>query len=224
MGDFMSNGNYFISFEGMDKSGKTTMINMLKQRFPEWKYHSDPSYNALNGELREYLLYGKKTPESEFLGFLFARSIEADVIAKELEEGYTVVCDRWIDSTTAYQGYYRDWYSKIGREVFKVMNKIAVLGFEETEDFYGVIPDLTIFIDIPISECKKRAKKEVTDKFDREFANVSANFGDLHKGYAFLAKHENRIKTVDGFERTKENMFNEILKLLYTNGIINQGG
>lgn len=172
----------FISVEGLDKCGKTTVINMLRSSHPEFKYHSDPSYNTFEGKLRDLVLYSRElNDEAELFAYLLARSIEAEIIKEELEDGYTVVCDRWADSTTVYQGFYRDWYSRVPREVFNWMNRIAVLG-------------------------TRPSPYEELDKLKEKFASESAidsgssieNLGELLKNMDILSSQIERIEKCGG--------------------------
>lgn len=257
----------FISFEGLDKSGKTTIIRELRKVHPEFKYHADPDYNALDGELREVILFSRKlNDEAELFGYLFARAILAERIKEELEQGYTVVCDRWADSTIVYQGYFRDWYSKIPRDVFNWMNRIAVLGtrpspYEQLEkaeekledlrsnkadkdeiqtllesidllkieikkveksgeEFIGLVPDVTFFINTPPDICKKRLEVSAENKFDYEIRQHN-HIKRLYEYYNYLVKQDktNRFVKIDG-EKSVREVLDEVLDTLIVRGVI----
>lgn len=255
-----------VSTEGLDKAGKSSVIRELMKEFPNWKYHSDPSYDALDGKLREIILYSRSlNSEAELFGYLLARAIEAEKIKEELEQGHTVVCDRWSDSTIVYQGYYRDWYSRIPREVFNYMNRIAVLAtrpslrdelekvkakFEEAgkqkdtekmkklldeidileeeikvqdakgEDFFGVVPDITFFINTPPKICLERLNKEAEDKFDFELKNIS-KLNRLYEYYQYIYKTDklDRIIKIDGDDSVR-NIYINIKNHLIARGVI----
>ena len=263
----MNKKSLFLSFEGLDKSSKTTQIRALQRDFPTWRFHSDPSYDALDGKLRDIILYTKElNHEAELFGYLLARSIEAEKIKEELEQGYTVVCDRWADSTTVYQGYYRDWYSRIPRDVFNYLNRIAVLAtrpsledelekerdkflrlskadnnkelmkeslmniddIEEKirvrdakgDEFFGVVPDITFYINTPPKICLQRLQAEAEDRLDFEMKNLS-KLNRIYEYYQYVWKQDKtgRIIKIDG-DDTVNNIHVNILNHLMIRGVI----
>jgi dTMP kinase len=131
----------FVTFEGVDGAGKTTQIALLRAAL-ERDGHSvcvtrEPGGDALGESVRQLLLYSDMTPRAELLLFLAARAQNVDqVIRPHLATGGIVLCDRFIDSSLAYQGHARG----LGVETVARLNTFAV---------NGVIPDLTLLLDLP---------------------------------------------------------------------------
>jgi dTMP kinase len=183
----------FISFEGVDYSGKTTqaqlLVERLRQAGREVRFLREPGGTALSEEIRKILLdksridIGQKT---ELFLFSAARcQLVSEVIVKAIEAGEAIVCDRFFDSTTAYQGYGRG----LNLEEIRVVNRIATSGRS---------PDLTIFVDIETAEIPKRlaAAGQARDRME----SAGENFYDrVRTGYRELALAERgRFVTVDG--------------------------
>ncbi len=152
----------FITFEGLDFSGKTTQATRFVERVKADAQGSvlflrEPGGTRISERIREILLdreHLEMSPMAELLLFSASRSqLVQEVILPALGRGETVVCDRFYDSTTAYQGYGRGLdLQAIGR-----INAIASA---------GLVPDLTIFVDIPIEEIGRR-KTAAGVPFDR---------------------------------------------------------
>src|SRR5580658_5062208 len=130
----------FITFEGVEGAGKTTQIALLKQ-FMERSGHSvrltrEPGGDVVAEGVRSLVLHADLTPRSELLLFLASRSQNVErVIRPALEAGDSVICDRFIDSSIAYQGYGRG----IGRDTVAALNDFATS---------GLMPDLTVLLDL----------------------------------------------------------------------------
>lgn len=142
----------FLTFEGLDASGKTTQA----RRTVEWlrgqsrtpvHFIREPGGTAISERLREILLDGKNLELSETTElFLFSASraqLVRQVIAPALRRGEIVVCDRYYDSTTAYQGYGRG----LDLDAIRQINAVATAGTD---------PDLTILVDITADEIERR--------------------------------------------------------------------
>ncbi|MEO8666831.1 MAG: dTMP kinase [Ignavibacteria bacterium] len=148
----------FITFEGIDLSGKSTQIKLL-QNYLEKKNINvisvrDPGSTGISERIRDILL-DKDHFKMEYLTefFLFSSSrqqLTKEVILPYLKKKYFVLSDRYFDSSTAYQGY----GGMIDLKTIKNVNKIA-------SD--GLIPDLTFLINISIDECLKRKKLIIED-------------------------------------------------------------
>jgi dTMP kinase len=189
----------FISFEGGDGSGKTTQLKLL-ERYLDSRGHAclttrEPGGTTLGRMLRELLLeVGKKEISSPTELFLYladrAQHVQ-EVISPALAKGLIVLCDRFSDSTLAYQGYGRG----INLELLDRLNRMASC---------GLVPDLTILLDCPVGlglsriqeEIKATAHSElsrgserraVRDRFERE----EIDFHDrVRKGFLELARKE----------------------------------
>ncbi|MFT4147304.1 MAG: dTMP kinase [Micrococcaceae bacterium] len=150
----------FITFEGADGSGKTTQIKLLA-RWLEQQGHSvlttrEPGGTTLGEELRNLLLHsGDMNAKAEALIFAAARSQHAsEVMRPAVDSGTIVLCDRYIDSSAAYQGYGR----RLG------VQKIIDLSLWATDNF---IPDLTLVLDVDThSSQERRSARSADDRIE----------------------------------------------------------
>ncbi len=130
----------FITFEGGEGAGKSTQISLLRLAL-EQEGHSvtltrEPGGDAVSEEIRALLLGKEMCPRTELLLFLAARAQNVEeVIRPALSRGEIVICDRFIDSSVAYQGVARG----LGRDTVYSLNRFAVS---------GVFPDRTFLLDI----------------------------------------------------------------------------
>ena len=204
---------FLITIEGCEGCGKTTQSEMLKQ-YLESKgltviLTREPGGSIVAEQVRNILLNPdfKVAPYCELMLYEAARAQHlGDIIKPSLEKGYVVICDRFIDSTIAYQGYARG----IDKEVIKKLNNIATSGLK---------PDLTIYLDINPNKGIKKAKMvnkgKLTggDRIERESLKFHNN---VRKGFLELAKkYPNRIKKVktnEVIEKTQKEINKEIDK------------
>ncbi len=179
----------FISFEGIDGCGKTTQLNRLRARLEtrgiEVVATREPGGTALAESLRETLLHGGEIEaRAELLLFGAARAQHArEIIRPALGRGAWVLCDRFIDSSEAYQG----GGLELDRAFIRAMNAFA------TDD---LLPDRTIFVDVAPDV---GALRRVGEKADRIEARGAA-FGErVSAVYLDIAARESaRVVTVDG--------------------------
>lgn len=178
----------FITFEGIDGSGKSTQIKKLKEHLEKEgatvNVFRDPGGPEVSEKVREILLNPdfKIDPVTELLLFSASRSqLMAENVLPSLEEGSVVILDRFYDSTTAYQGYGRESISL--EEIYK-LNRIASHKRE---------PDLTIYMKIPLNEAKSR----MAEKKDRMEQAGDFFFEKVINGFEDLAESEDRFFTVD---------------------------
>ncbi|MCP4580324.1 MAG: dTMP kinase [candidate division Zixibacteria bacterium] len=189
----------FITFEGIDSSGKSTQCQLLGQYLTDKGFDvlllREPGGTKISEKIRDLLLdvnSGGMLPLAEFLLYSAARAqLVNEVIRPALTEGKIVICDRFDDSSTAYQGHARG----LGMDNVKSINKIAT---------GGLIPDLTIFIDITVEESLKRLKVagKMTDRMESEDARF---FEAVREGYLQLATDDksdspNRFKVINGLD------------------------
>jgi len=183
----------FITFEGLDFSGKSTQANLLVERLKKAKhvvrFLREPGGTKISERVREILLdrsHLEMTEAAELLLFSASRTqLVAEVIVPALQRGETVVCDRYYDSTTAYQGYGRGF----NLESVHHINKIATAGTD---------PDLTILVDIPVDEIERR-KAAAGMTFDRMESAGREFYERVRKGYLDIARNEpGRFILVDG--------------------------
>jgi len=179
----------FITFEGIDGSGKSTQIQLLKEML-EKRNHvvttlREPGGNILSEQIRQLLLDSKEQvdPRCELLLFTAARAqLVSSVIRPALEAGNIVICDRYIDSSVAYQGYGRG---------------LSIKSIESINDFAtaGLIPDITFVFDLSVDDAAKRAGFRSNDnktKPDRMERSGDAFFERTKEGYLEIAKKSDR--------------------------------
>ena len=169
----------FITFEGCEGSGKTTQAKLLENAYKKIGIDvistREPG-GTINAELIRNLIVDKDSPEwdpiTELLLINAARYEHAkNLIIPSLKEGKTVLCDRFVDSTMAYQGFGR----KIGK-------KLPALIHNFTMD--GLSPDLTFILDIDPSEGRARVKDENKNRFE----NFSIDFHTrVRRGFQEIA-------------------------------------
>ncbi len=185
----------FITFEGIDCSGKTTQATLLVERLRELGkdvlFLREPGGTTISESIRTLLLdrrHPELTQRAELLLFSAARTqLVSQVIKPALASGRIVVCDRFVDSTTAYQGYGR------GLDLGDVaaINRIALC---------GTTPDLTLFVDVSVEEVARR-KSEAGLPADRMESAGTEFFARVRRGYQELATAESgRFVTIDGMQ------------------------
>ncbi len=184
----------FVTFEGLDYSGKSTQVTRVVERLSR-ENHSvllvrEPGGTALGEKIRSLLLDKASqgmTEISELMLFSASRAqLVADIIQPALKSGTVVVCDRFYDSTTAYQG----WGRGIPIEAVRAINTTAT---------FGLVPDLTFFLDIPVDEIERRLKASGSGK-DRMESNGLQFYRRVRDGYLDLAKTEERFRAMDGMQ------------------------
>jgi dTMP kinase len=198
----------FISFEGIDFSGKSTQIELLKDYLVEHNKKveilREPGGNEISEKVRRILLdnkHEKMFAEAELLLFSASRAqLVREKIRPYLQKGIYVISDRFHDSSTAYQGY--------GRGIpIEVVMKIHDLAIGDT------IPNLTFFIDIPVGIANERKKKKSKVKLDRiELADIEF-YNRVRSGYLEIARREERFKVIDGTQNI-ETIQNQIISEL----------
>jgi len=189
----------FITFEGIDGAGKTTLSKMtlehLRDRGFDAVYYREPGGTSLAEEIREKLLRGHIDPLVELFLFEASRaSLVRERIIPDLDGGKIVILDRFTDSTLAYQGYGRG----IERKVVKDLNDIASC---------GIRPDITFLIDLDPEIALGRLEKR--DRFEeKDFLKK------VREGFLDIARQEkDRFRVLDG-RKTPEELLGIILREL----------
>lgn len=183
----------FITFEGIEGSGKTTQIKLLLPWLSEFRksilHTREPGGTVIGDKIRQILLdpdHTEMTPQAEILLFSAARAqIVHEVIRPHLEQGWIVVCDRFFDSTLAYQGY------GLG---------LALADLRQITMFAtgGLKPDLTIYLDIDVERGLRR-KAQTPQEWNRMEAKEVAFHERVRQGYLALAQNEpQRWLVIDG--------------------------
>lgn len=184
----------FITFEGIDGSGKSTQILLLREYLVK-NGHKVVTLREPGGtELSEYIravLLNKRLEVSDISELLLFQAARADlvktIVLPSLDQGRIVLSDRYFDSTTAYQGYGRG----IDMEIIEKSNQIGSL---------GVLPDMTFYLKIERSVGIDRDKEK-----DRDRMELSGDefYDKVINGYDELAKNESRFITIDGNQVVK---------------------
>lgn len=183
----------FITFEGIDFSGKTTQATLLVERLKrsgrDVLFLREPGGTPVSEKIRSILLDKQHldlNPCAELLLFSAARSqLVRQVILPALERRTVVVCDRFYDSTTAYQGYGRG----IDLGDIRSINTIAT---------FGTRPETTFLVDVDLDEVARRRKASGLSA-DRMESEGWEFFDRVRKGYLAVAAAEpSRIRVLDG--------------------------
>jgi len=184
----------FITFEGMEGSGKSTQVGKLASKLREEKYSievvREPGGTRV-GELIRHITHDRENVDLTAVSevYLMAASraqLVREIIRPALDSQKIVIADRFIDSSLAYQGFGRN----LGEEVVTSINKLAL---------DGVLPIVTVFLDITPEEGFKR--RNGTEKIDRLDLQQSEFYERVYQGYKSLAeKYKERYVVVDGRE------------------------
>ena len=193
----------FITFEGIEGSGKSTQIQMLKEFFEKKSlkafFTKEPGSSEIGKEIRSILLNkeNKIYPQTEIF-LIFADRVQhvQEIIEPNLNEGKIVVSDRYYDSSVAYQGQ-REGISKI--EIYELIENLDL-----------PTPDITFLLDLPANVGLKRAKNRASlDRFESEeisfHEGVRQNYLDLHE------QNLERIVKIDATQSPNE-IFSNIIK------------
>ncbi|MHB9093745.1 MAG: dTMP kinase [Eubacteriales bacterium] len=203
----------FITFEGPDGAGKTTQMKMLGERLEtlgkKVVYSREPGGTRISEEIRKVLLNPSNiemVDRTEALLYAAARAQHVEeLIRPALEDSKFVLCDRFTDSTVAYQGFGRG----IDMDLLNKLNSMATA---------GIVPDLTIILDIdPALGIRRISEKRVTDS-GMEKDRIELEHINFHKkvrdGFLHLAvANPGRCKLVDA-KQEMEALANEIYLLV----------
>ncbi len=202
-----------LTFEGLDSSGKSTQAQRFFERLNSGGRKAlllrEPGGTPVSEHIRTLLLDRQHlsiTPLSEFLLFSASRAQLVDsVIRPAIEEGTIVVCDRFTDSSTAYQG----WGRGVPLDDIGQINRIATR---------GLVPDRTIILDIPIEEihARKIAAGYGTDRIENAGTPF---FRKVREGYLAIAKNEpdrvvviNGMRPIDEIHKEIWDLFGQLIK------------
>lgn len=188
---------YFITFEGIEGSGKSTVAAMISEKLARAGVGvlttREPGGTAVSEEIRKILLDPERpeiSPRSELLMYLASRAqLVEEVIAPALRAGRVVLCDRFMDASVAYQG----WARGLGEELVERLNAFAV---------GESVPDRTFVFDLPVEAGFRRGpeKREsdglrVKDRLEREDLSFHEK---VREGYLRIAAREpGRVVLVD---------------------------
>jgi dTMP kinase len=196
-----TNPGLLISFEGAEGSGKTTQIELLVPRLEKLgrqvKVTREPGGTEIGEEIRHLLIRSNGSdpisPEAELLLFAASRAqLVRQVLVPALAKGTIVLSDRFLDSTTVYQGAGRS----LSPDPVNQINQFAV---------GDVLPDLTIVLDVPAEVSMKRVKHRASDLPDRIEQENIGFYRIVREGYLLLAKSmPGRFHVIDGTQSQAE--------------------
>ena len=207
--------NRFISFEGIDGCGKTTQINLLSKYLDSIDQDNvivrEPGGTKVSEKIRKILLDNNNhiSNETETLLFLSARSqLINEIISKNIKENKFTICDRYTDSTLAYQGYGRG----LDLKKIKLLNDFATSNIK---------PDLTFILDIELSDSIKRIGKN-RDRMEESGLDFLRK---VSLGYQKIFTENNkRFKLINCGTRSISSINEEIIDIInvFYKGVINE--
>jgi len=196
-----------ITFEGIDGCGKSSQAKLLADRLREEGIETllvrEPGGTDLSEHVRDILLTQTHTQplshSAELLLFAASRAqLVKEVIEPALKRDAVVICDRFTDSTIAYQGYGRG----LPLAYIKSVNELASAGMD---------PDMTFLMDVPLDLAIQRRKGMGDDRMESESRLF---FSHVMQGYMALAqKHPDRIHVIDGTD-SMEDIHHQIWRLV----------
>jgi dTMP kinase len=199
----------FITLEGTDGSGKTTQMNFIRDYLTGSGYEvlltREPGGTRISEKIRSIILepeYKEMGNIAEFLLYSAARAqLVSEVVKPALERGAIVICDRYVDSSYAYQGYGRG----MNLEMLERISDIATA---------GQMPDVTFFFDLdPETALKRRMASTQSDRIENEELEFHKR---VHSGYVRLSgQHPERIRRIDA-GRPAESIWAEVRTILDT--------
>jgi dTMP kinase len=208
----------FITFEGTEGSGKSTQIKLLAERLQGMgrtvRTLREPGGTPIGEEIRHTLKHSnvnhKMASETELLLMNASRAqLVREIILPALADGEIVLCDRFFDSTVAYQGYGRGLNMDLVRQIISC----AVA---------NLVPDLTLLLLVPISvsEARRSTRTQGAPQRDRIEEAGREFFERVEQGYLKLAAAEPRrirvIQATDGVEKVQEAIWEAVKMLLQT--------
>lgn len=196
----------FITFEGPDGSGKSTISKMVFEKLvsyfgnkKEFLLTREPGGTEIAEEIRKIILSKDLDVKTEAL--LFAASRNEHVkkkIIPSINSGKIVLCDRFIHSSLVYQGYFRD----IGIDEVLQVNKFGIGDF---------LPDIIFYLDVPVSISIKRLK-ELRENLDRMDFISDEEIAKINNGYKIVLNLPNVYKI--NANRKIDEIVNEIFSII----------
>lgn len=186
----------FISLEGIDGCGKTTLKEQLENHLNK-KYEvlmvREPGGTEISEKIRGMLLdirnEGMLARTEAFLYAAARSQLVEEIIRPALESGKVVIADRYMDSTIAYQGYGRG----LDIDFLKELNTLCTA---------GLTPDLTLLLDIDPQEGQRRRRQEIPDRLEKEGLDFQSR---IRSGYLQIQQQEaDRIKLLNGTQSIPE--------------------
>lgn len=203
----------FITFEGCEGVGKSTQLRFLQKYLDDngikYYFTREPGGSSVSEQIRKVILDGKNiamTDECEALLYAASRvQLLDEIIKPKLDAGELVFCDRFVDSSLAYQGYARG----LGYEFVERINDYAIRNFT---------PDYTVFLNLPPKQAFMR--KGGADKTDRLELSGAEFHDKVYKGYLELAKRFSDRYIVIDASGSKFETHGKVIAALKEKGVI----
>lgn len=202
----------FITFEGPDGSGKSTIIQKVYDYLIENNYDviktREPGGSPIAEKIRNLILDTENTKmgyRTEALLYAASRAQHVEeTILPALNENKIVLCDRFLISSLAYQGVGRD----LGIENIRKINEFAI---------NGVFPDFVLFFDVdPITTLKRKSSLDTADRLEKEGNNFHER---VYNGYKEILNSEKNIEIIDATQSV-EDVFNQCIKVLKRRNVL----
>lgn len=202
----------FITFEGPDGSGKSTIIQKVYDYLIENNYEviktREPGGSSIAEKIRGLILDTENTKmdyRAEALLYAASRAQHVyETILPALNDKKIVLCDRFLISSLAYQGVGRD----LGIENVRNINEFAI---------DGVYPDFVLFFDVdPITTLKRKSSLDTADRLEKEGNNFHKR---VYNGYKEIIKSEKDIEIIDA-TKSVEDVFNQCIKVLKRRNVL----
>ena len=202
----------FITFEGPDGSGKSTIIQKVYDYLIENNYDviktREPGGSPIAEKIRNLILDTENTEmgyRTEALLYAASRAQHVEeTILPALNENKIVLCDRFLISSLAYQGVGRD----LGIENVRKINEFAI---------NGVFPDFVLFFDVdPITTLKRKSSLDTADRLEKEGNNFHER---VYNGYKEILNSEKNIEIIDATQSV-EDVFIQCIKVLKRRNVL----
>ena len=202
----------FITFEGPDGSGKSTIIQKVYDYLIENNNDviktREPGGSPIAEKIRNLILDTENTKmgyRTEALLYAASRAQHVEeTILPALNENKIVLCDRFLISSLAYQGVGRD----LGIENVRKINEFAI---------NGVFPDFVLFFDVdPITTLKRKSSLDTADRLEKEGNNFHER---VYNGYKEILNSEKNIEIIDATQSV-EDVFNQCIKVLKRRNVL----
>lgn len=202
----------FITFEGPDGSGKSTIIQKVYDYLIENNYDviktREPGGSPIAEKIRNLILDTENTEmdyRTEALLYAASRAQHVEeTILPALNENKIVLCDRFLISSLAYQGVGRD----LGIENVRKINEFAI---------NGVFPDFVLFFDVdPITTLKRKSSLDTADRLEKEGNNFHER---VYYGYKEILNSEKNIEIIDATQSV-EDVFSQCIKVLKRRNVL----
>jgi dTMP kinase len=198
--------SHFISFEGIDFSGKSTQISLLKTFLEENQFQvyflREPGDTEISETIRQILLDKNNQCMNEWTEIFLYSAARVQLVSERivplLQEGQIVIADRYVDSTTAYQGYGR----QLDLEIVETINRAAT---------FGLLPGITFYLELMPEESVRRMSESERAADRLETAGIDF-FTRVFNGYKEIAKISPQRFCVIDAKQSIESIHQQIIK------------